>query len=95
MGAAIFSSGGNNAQILNCTFENDISRSHGGAVYIATPNSRIENSSFQKNIAEYGGAVYVSSEASNLIVNKCSFEENVANYYGGAMAWNATAGSIG
>lgn len=94
MGAAIFSSGGNNAQILNCTFENDISRSHGGAVYIATPNSRIENSSFQKNIAEYGGAVYVSSEASNLIVNKCSFEENVANYYGGAMAWNATAGSI-
>ena len=94
MGAAIFSSEGNNAQILNCTFESDISRSNGGAVYIATPNSKIDNSEFNKNIAEYGGAIYVSSEASNLIMSNCKFDENSANYYGGAIVWNGTAGRI-
>ena len=94
MGAAIFSSGGNNTQILNCTFESDISRSNGGAVYIATPNSKIDNSEFNKNIAEYGGAIYVSSEASNLLISNCKFNENSANYYGGAMVWNGTTGRI-
>ena len=87
----------NDCRLYNCRFEDNSAsgfatrKSYGGAV--CTEKSIIaHNCSFKKNDADYGGtgtdskggAVYINGEGNQEFIS-CQFEENKAEFYGGAI----------
>ena len=90
-GGAILTNKDSTLIVEDCTFE-DNSASRGGGILIAGANSIIKNSTFKRNYASYtgnsfgGGAIEITSTASNTIITNCSFEENHAGSHGGAIA---------
>ncbi len=119
MGGAImyYSSANTGNVISNCEFrENKVSNPKdttgnylGGAIYIAAPNNRIVNSTFNTNRAEYsqddemddtsykfyGGSVYGTSAAVNTTVDNCSFVGGYADSVGGAIYLISENNTIG
>ena len=73
--------------IINCTFENNTANKRGGAVY-STGNTYIENTLFANNnvtnaynVGE-GGAVWLNTKST---ITNCTFNDNYAYKYGGAV----------
>ena len=66
---------------------------YGGAIY--TPGGKsdviveIDNCTFKKNTAQYGGAIYMGSGVLN--INNSFFYDNFAYNYGGAIACEGTS----
>ncbi|WP_323736543.1 hypothetical protein PXD04_00815 [Methanosphaera sp. ISO3-F5] len=85
---------GSNFTIENCTFTNNGNNDEdafitGGAVYISSEgNVLINNSEFNSNIGQEGGALY--AENGNTTITNTEFLNNHANYngYGGALYYN-------
>ncbi len=69
----------------------EFSRNDGG-VYIKSNNVLINNTEFNCNIAEYGGAVKVVS--STVVITRCNFTNNKASQYGGAIHVHSGSVSI-
>ena len=62
------------------------SNSFGGAIYCVdkTHNANLVNCTFMNNYADFGGAIYLNG--GNLEIDDCSFINNTAYNYGGAIA---------
>ena len=66
-GGAIVLSDTNNSNIKNCTFTNNKAQYKGGAIYFDENSFNsliISSSTFKRNSATFGGAIYVSSYSS-------------------------------
>jgi len=54
----------------------------------------LNNITYKNGVADSGGAIYVNASATNLIISNATFENNLANIYGGAIFWNSSSGNI-
>ena len=99
-GAINIGSGGVNAKISNCVFEN-CSASKGGALLLYNANHTVESCRFINNNAtgtgdnDGGGAIYTGSNARNTNVYDCTFINNTAPHFGGAIYSQGTNLTIG
>ncbi|MYD10506.1 MAG: hypothetical protein F4X02_10745 [Chloroflexi bacterium] len=77
---------GGNLTINDLTLAHGYSPWEGGALF-AHSGARVEvyDAQFVRNFADRGGAIYASSEASGLTVNRSHFSENRADWIGGAV----------
>ena len=75
-----------NLKCNNCTFEDNYSNDDAGAIYIHDGDkTEIRNSKFIRNNAELsGGAIYCGT----ITCNNCTFENNKAKKYAGAIYIN-------
>ena len=82
---------GNDGTIKNCTFIGNTA-TNGGAIYLEGNDCKIEGCIFQKNKAESGGAIDIGyknhKNVFNLAITSCTFLENTATVYGGAICGN-------
>lgn len=88
---------GNNGYVINCSFVNTTSTgSLGGAIQWKGARATLNKCSFVNNTASYGGAIYFYGEikgsgssryggAINSRVVDCSFANNMASTFGGAI----------
>lgn len=88
-GGAI-SVGASSVTILNCTFDNNIAEDRGGAIDNGGGTTLIiQGSTFTRNTAQYGGALFTSySYAANgngTFLLSSTFDGNTATYIGGAV----------
>lgn len=87
-GAAIFVSSKAHVTIYNSLFEgNEARNGDGGAIFIQKAFSatlEVRDSQFDYNSAINGGAIAVTNA---LVVQNCSFQNNVASSFGGAIAF--------
>ena len=85
-GGGIFCSSVNNLTVENCTFRNNWSRYHGGAVYLLNTGGNVINSVFYDNTAHLydGGGYFASGGVAKTIVG-CLFYDNQAGRAGGAI----------
>ena len=84
---------GNNTQIINSTFKNNLvaNSTFGGAVRITGSNVTVSGSTFENNNATNGGAINVGGD--NCTIKYCTFEDNHAKN-GGAIYASANNVSI-
>ncbi len=77
-GAAIYYGGQNaNLNIDNCSFTNGFTTGTAGAISVQIGNSKITNSQFKENRAyDYGGALHISGDLTNLELENCTIENN-------------------
>lgn len=74
----------NGVTMNNCSFRDNISGGFGGAFFIWNNNNvLIENSEFLRNSGSNGGVCYIDgreavTEADNVIIRNCNFEDNTA-----------------
>jgi len=83
--------------INNSAYLSSSDSSFGGAIYLNTKNAEVNiyNNSFIKNKGKNGGAIYVASDNSHIIIDKCLFKENQAtgytgSTYGNVILWKTT-----
>ncbi|WP_407375799.1 right-handed parallel beta-helix repeat-containing protein, partial [Methanobrevibacter sp.] len=79
----IFEFAGENIQVKNITLKNGFTKFRGGAIHNNGNGLKIINSTFTRNAAHYGGAVY--NGQGRLNITECVFAENTANSSGGAI----------
>ena len=78
---------GTNYIVNNSKFENNKAISSGAGIIWQGTNGKLLNSNFTKNVAnENGGGVCLLDAASNLYINNVSMNNNLAGYYGPAIA---------
>ena len=87
-GGALYIAGGYplpTTQITDCRFEgNKVIGNYGGAFYFGSSNIIVSNCVFISNSASsIGGAIYISSTATNSLVVNCTFTGNSGTYGGG------------
>lgn len=80
---------GNNTCVNNSYYENN-SAYDGGALMLRGENIDILNTQFKDNHALYGGgAITSSTRDADSVIENCTFENNSAGNYGGALSvWN-------
>ena len=61
----------------------------GGAIFWAGENGAVINSTFTNNHAYIGGGLYLNESATNYKISGCTFNDNDADTYGGAIDCNA------
>ncbi len=81
-----------NSSITNCTFEGNIgaglgSTSGGGGAlwYGFVGENEVSNCLFESNTSEWGGAIFVQNDSTNLYLEECDFLFNSCNGNGGAV----------
>ncbi|MBG80509.1 MAG: hypothetical protein CMJ39_07365 [Phycisphaerae bacterium] len=74
---------GSSPTVVGCTFDGNVVKYNGGAVFARNSNSQFSRCTFLKNTAEKGGAVFAT--ASNLSLTDCEFKQNNAAFGGGAI----------
>ena len=74
LGGAITANSEVTIKIVDCVFTSNTATSDGGAVYMASKNGIILNSTFNSNSASRGGSVYISGQ--NAFVNNSKFISN-------------------
>ena len=75
-------------EIADCFFIENEATIYGGAVYIVnTGNTLFVRNIFSKNLANYGGAIFLYTSQTNSIMKiiDCNFIENESKNYGGAI----------
>ncbi len=72
-GGAIFASG-KNTKIINSKFNNNNATDSVGGAILITNSGTVSGSSFNNNLARYGGAVMVNGNDGNVI--RCNFTDN-------------------
>ena len=93
-GAVFIGKNGGTGNITNCNFTSNYARHNGGAIDWNATSGTLTNSTFKYNTADYGGAVFRGSEAKNGAGTNNTFIGNHANVNGGAVDWNASAGTV-
>ncbi|MBE6500496.1 MAG: hypothetical protein E7Z80_08145, partial [Methanobrevibacter thaueri] len=92
-GAIYVGQGSGNCEILNCVFDNNIVTSptgHGGAIEWYAKEGLVLNSTFTRNQAYNGGAIYVGSDSGKINITDSKFRENYADSKGGAVSVDAS-----
>ena len=62
--------------------------------YVTSEDVVLNNITYKNGVADVGGAIYVNGSTTNLIISNATFENNLANIYGGAVFWNSSSGNI-
>ena len=95
-GGAVYVSGkGITNHVYNSIFEGNMAHGgYGGAIDWLSSTGHIINSNFTSNFALNGGAIYLNGNSSNSVISGSFFLYNAADYDGGAIAWNASAGNL-
>ena len=95
-GGAIYVGGsGESNYVHSSVFEgNNATGGRGGAIDWVVSAGQIIDSNFTKNLAQYGGGVYIGGNSSNSRIENVRFVENSAVKNGGAIDWNATGGQL-
>uniref|UniRef100_UPI0026329E3B Ig-like domain-containing protein n=1 Tax=uncultured Methanobrevibacter sp. TaxID=253161 RepID=UPI0026329E3B len=73
------------AVIVNCDFENNLVDTYGGAIGLYEVEVKIIDSRFKSNQAKYGGAIAIVGFTANITLINCSFTDNSALEFGGAV----------
>ena len=68
--------------------------SHGGALNWLSAAGHILYSNFTNNEADYGGAIYLNGKSNNTVMDHLIFDNNHAEFNGGAIDWNAQNGQL-
>ena len=89
-GGAIYWSS-SNGQITNCEFTSNVADDEGGAIYL-NYYAVIDESNFEDNQAEYGGAIAVGTSDGAKILNS-RFNNNVADF-GSTIKWYSSLGTV-
>lgn len=91
-GGGIRCFGGVNIVVDSCTFVNNTVSYYGGAIYIGQESAqiRILRSIFEQNSASIvsygkGGAIYIASRVSDVIIAGCDINDNYASTTGGGL----------
>ena len=75
-----------------CNFLNNVGSNSGGAINVYqfsdTSLVHINKSTFTNNSASAGGAIFVNSVSTTVVIKNCSFLANTAVEKGGALAFN-------
>ncbi len=86
-GAGLYAANTQNVQVRNSLFVNNAAK-HGGAVYVYNgAEVFLTNTTFRGNQAQAtssGGAIYLLSATSTVVVDRCVFVENTSTGSGGA-----------
>ena len=94
-GAIYVGNGSANCEIVNCIFDNNKvvndTGGHGGAIEWYSEDGLVLNSTFTRNSAYHGGAVYVGFSSKKINVTNSTFRENIAVAEGGAIGIEASA----
>ncbi|MGD0784185.1 MAG: right-handed parallel beta-helix repeat-containing protein [Sedimentisphaerales bacterium] len=69
----------------NCSFTSNTANSDGGGMYNNKSNPVIDDCNFVSNVAIISGGGIYNSSICNTILQNCTFNENQAGRYGGAM----------
>ena len=90
-GGAVYVGGvGTTNVVYNSGFVDNKANSHGGAIDWRASAGEIMNTNFQRNSAEYGGAIYLNGISSGSKISRVYFGQNTATKNGGAIDCNAT-----
>jgi len=74
-----------NIKISKCTFSNNTASNSGGGMHTFQNQAIIENTTFSKNSANYGGGLSVADCAGGAILSNVVFSENTAGSIGGGI----------
>ena len=72
------------AVITDCIFESNVAANDGGGIYTSSCPTLIQNSTFARDTAFFGAAIYIGGP-SPLRIEGCDFNENYAMQRGGAI----------
>lgn len=72
--------------VENCKFDDNVAALNGGGVYAKFGSIKINNCEFARNSAEYGGAILLNDDESQ--ITKSTFVKNVASKTGGGVYSN-------
>ena len=79
-GGAINADSSSKLNITSSEFTTNVATGEGGAIYAS--NLEVHDTLFMENIAEIGGAIYITDLADSLInITECVFDTNVATTY--------------
>ena len=85
-------------EVINCTFEGnyiyDQTAGHGGAIEWYANKGTVTNSTFIRNHAFDGGAIYANDQSEEIVINNSYFEHNYAYSSGGAISLEASKVTI-
>ncbi|HOY33037.1 MAG TPA: choice-of-anchor Q domain-containing protein [Bacteroidales bacterium] len=82
-GGAVFVNNFSKLLIANCTFDHNVAKTNGGAIYLKKSNANIRFNSFISNKCTSGGGIYISSGAPSIFNN--AFLTNFASNGGGGI----------
>ena len=82
-GGAIKANHNTDLKIENCEFISNESEYEGGAISVSFSGLKIKESSFSKNKAEYGGAIYINN--ADVCIKESLLNYNISSNYGGAI----------
>ena len=97
-GAIYVGEGSGNCEIVNCVFDDNyvdnVTGGHGGAIEWYAEKGSVTNSSFSRNYAYDGGAIYVGSDSGKINITNSTFSENHALSTGGAVSLEASSVTV-
>ena len=91
-GGALYTNKGVTGRFTNCTFTNNTSEAHGGAVCCSGSTNYFTDYVFTGNTSTgkstNGGAIFLQNAGASAEIINCTFTENTATNYGGAVEQN-------
>ncbi len=91
-GGALYTNKGVTGRFTNCTFTNNTSEAHGGAVCCSGSTNYFTDCVFTGNTSTgkstNGGAIFLQNAGASAEIINCTFTENTATNYGGAVEQN-------
>lgn len=91
-GGALYTNKGVIGRFTNCTFTNNTSEAHGGAVCCSGSTNYFTDCVFTGNTSTgkstNGGAIFLQNAGASAEIINCTFTENTATNYGGAVEQN-------
>ena len=91
-GGALYTNSGVTGRFTNCTFTNNTSEAHGGAVCCSGSTNYFTDCVFTGNTSTgkstNGGAIFLQNAGASAEIIDCTFTENTATNYGGAVEQN-------
>ena len=91
-GGALYTNKGVTGRFTNCTFTNNTSETHGGAVCCSGSTNYFTDCVFTGNTSTgkstNGGAIFLQNAGASAEIINCTFTENTATNYGGAVEQN-------
>jgi predicted outer membrane repeat protein len=90
-GSALYVGGvGTQNKVHESTFVGNNATGYGGGIYWIAYEGEIVNSTFTRNLAEYGGGIYLNGRSGNTNITNTTFTSNTAIKNGGAIECNAS-----
>lgn len=91
-GGALYTNSGVTGRFTGCTFENNTNTTHGGAVACSGSTNYFTDCVFTGNTVtgakSDGGAIFLQKAGASAEIINCTFTENTATNYGGAVEQN-------